>query len=168
MKKLFTIILCCFTFICLAQKGKKKSIKDSTIIAEVVYPVLTERISEKVGFVILDSSIYDKYEWRCGVAHMNKDGGFSCDFKGTYYPFEIYDSTIRKWFIKIVNGDSLFYYRHDVEKLFVWRKKSKAGMYGYEHQDGYEGCGTTIGKPYDKSIGDTLRIKEQVWNKHKN
>lgn len=107
-------------------------------------------------------------DWRCGVNHITNEGVFSCDFKGNYYPENIYDSTIRKWFIKIVENDSLFYYRHDVERLYVWRDKNKKGLYGYQYEYGCSGCGETIPKRYDKSVGDTLRIMEQVWDKNKN
>ena len=106
-----------------------------------------------------DTVDFSKMEMRCGVAHWTNDGVFSCDFKGAYYPESLKDSTIRKWFIKVVNGDSLFYYRTDVVRLYIWNGRPKNQEYGYEWKTG--GGSVTMPDKYNGS--DTLKIKEQIW-----
>ncbi len=95
-------------------------------------------------------------EFNCFVAHVNKNGVFHCNLKGTFYPDLIYDSTIRKWFIKIVNGDSLFYYRHDYIRTYVWKEH-----WGYAYEP-IEGIGLYLTMPH--IYGDTLIRKEQYWD----
>lgn len=98
-------------------------------------------------------------QWHCAVAHITKDGVFTCDFNGTYYPEYIKDSSIKKWFIKVVNKDSLFYYRTYATKVYVWNGRPKNEAYGYEWKtkDG------SVTMP-DKYNGlDTIREKVQVW-----
>lgn len=107
----------------------------------------------------LDSATYARIEWRCGVAHWTADGVFSCDFKGTYYPERIFDTTVKKWFIKIVNGDSLFYYKTDAVGLYIWNGRPKNQEYGYEWKTG--GGSVTLPDKYNGS--DTLRSKYQIW-----
>jgi hypothetical protein len=97
--------------------------------------------------------------WRCAVAHYSKDGIFTCNFNGAYYPETIFDSTIRKWFVEMKNGDSIFYYRNDLTKIYIWNGRPKNEMYGYEWKSG--GGSITLPDKYNGS--DTLRIKEQKW-----
>jgi len=95
----------------------------------------------------------------CLADHGTKDGHFTCDFNGHYFPWHIYDSTITRWFVRVQkNGDSLFYYRHpDRENVYLWDKNGN-------YVDNIENPSLWIGMPYE---GDTLRTKEQVWNSQK-
>jgi len=102
--------------------------------------------------------IIDISDARCLVAHVDSSGIFTCDFRGTYYPATIFDSTITKWFIKCVGNDSLFYYRHFREEVYVWNGRSKNEMYGYVYDMG--GASITIPDSYTT---DTLRIIRQEW-----
>jgi hypothetical protein len=102
--------------------------------------------------------------WRCGVAHWTKDGIFQCDFKDTYYPDQIFDTTVTKWFIHMYCGDSLFYYRHYETWLYVWNGRPKNEMFGYEHR--FVGGGS-ITIP-DKYMGkDTLIDRHEYWTPFK-
>ena len=93
----------------------------------------------------------------CAVAHGDGKGNvFVCDFNGTYYPAYIQDDKIKKWFIKMDGMDSLFYYRKDIDRIFIWNGRPKNELYGYECKE----IGTTMGNPYQ---GDTLIIKDQIW-----
>ena len=110
---------------------------------------------------VLNKYKYDwsKIETRCAVAHFTKDGVFTCDFQGTYYPEIITDSTIKKWFIKVVNSDSLFYYKYDIVKTYIWDGRPKNQDYGYECKS--RSMIEIIANKYTGN--DTLRIKEQAW-----
>jgi hypothetical protein len=123
--------------------------------------ILVMLCSLKASSQTIKDTVFDfsKMDMRCGVAHITKDGVFSCDFKGTYYPEHLYDSTVRKWFIKVKDGDSLFYYRHDVERLYIWNGRPKNQEYGYEWETG----GGSVAIPDKYNGSDTLRIMEQVW-----
>ncbi len=106
----------------------------------------------------IDSIDWSKMEMICGVAHYDADGnGFSCNYKGTLYPFYIRDSTINKWFVKTEGKDSIFYYKHNIEWVYIWNGRPKSELYGYECKKN----GTTIGNPYKGK--DTLIIKDQAW-----
>lgn len=63
------------------------------------------------------------------------------------------------WFVEIKNGDSIFYYRNDVTRLYIWNGRPKNEIYGYEWKVGSGSI--TLPDKYNGS--DTLRIKEQVW-----
>lgn len=125
----------------------------------IVAILLLNAVAVKCQVVSKDTLYLSNVEWRCAVAHYTKEGVFTCNFKGTYYPEHIFDSTIRKWFVEIKNGDSVFYYRNDVTRLYIWNGRPKNEMYGYEWKMG--GGSTTLPDKYNGS--DTLRIKEQVW-----
>jgi hypothetical protein len=112
---------------------------------------------QKDTIPVIDLSGLD-FEIHCLVAHCTDDGVFGCDYKGTYYPSHIYDTAIKKWFIKMVNCDSLFYYRTDYERVYIWNGS------GYEWKWSDSGS-STIFYPYKGY--DTLRIWEQVWRPKK-
>lgn len=129
------------------------------LLIHLFFLTLAQSVSGQI-IKMYDTFDFSDMEMRCGVAHLNKNGVFVCDFKGTYYPSHIYDSTIRKWFIKVANGDSLFYYRNDFVRLYIWDGRSKYDNYGYVWDMG-GGSSTTISDKYNGS--DTLRINDQVW-----
>ena len=96
---------------------------------------------------------------RCGVAHITKDGVFSCDFRGTLYPERIYDTTVSKWFIKVWKDDSIFYYKTDTVYKYVWNGRPHNEMYGYQQRA--DGMGITLPDRWNGS--DTMYVKEQLW-----
>lgn len=113
----------------------------------------------KAQSIAVDTVRFSLEDIRCAVAHGTKDGWFDCDFKGTYYPYHIFDTSITKWFIKMKDGDSLFYYRHFYTEVYIWNGRPKNEEYGYFF--GENGNGITIPDKYNGS--DTLRIIKQVW-----
>jgi hypothetical protein len=135
---------------------KKFKIYSSAVLAAMLL-LNSVAVCQKVSKI--DTIDWPKMEMHCLVAHMTKDGIFTCNFKGTYYPETIYDSTIRKWFIEVKNNDSVFYYRTDVERLYIWNGRPKNQEYGYEWKTG----SGSVRIPDKYNGSDTLKIKEQIW-----
>lgn len=121
--------------------------------------------AQKSNAIKVDSTFHLDYEnMRCGVIHMNEKGAFDCDFNGHYYPIWINDTAKYKWFVRIKDGDSIFYYRKDVVRLYIWNGRPHNQIYGYVLDLGMGGSET---RPDKYNGHDTLRIKEQVWSANK-
>jgi hypothetical protein len=98
---------------------------------------------------------------RCLVAHYTKDGIFTCNFKGTFYPDRIYDTSIKKWFIEKRGADSLFYFKTDTVDVYIWNGRPKNEIYGYESMEMRKtGFGMTA--PWEYTT-DTISFKRQNW-----
>lgn len=121
--------------------------------------LLLASVSAKCQKVVPKYVNLDSIEMRCGVIHGTKDGYFSCNFNGTYYPITIFDTTKTRWYIESVKGDSVFYYKSIVTDIYIWNGRPKNEMYGYELQS----CGGCITLP-DLYIGDTLKTRRQEWS----
>jgi hypothetical protein len=119
----------------------------------------TESLKTEKGIMIMSDALMllDAESTRCLVAHITKDGVFTCDFKGVLYPESIYDTSIKKWFIKMKGIDSVFYYKTDTVEVYVWD-----GSFYTQKGDGW-----SRGIGYEYNGKDTLKESRQLWRPKK-